>query len=337
MALPSSESALIETTCGTARTNGLPTAPRLLERLVELQLRCAAILRANGRASEASRCEQFASRLRLSLDEPKAVQRMHVLAGAVCESSRTEVLLERALEGAISLIGADLGNIQLPAPSEGALRIATEAGFCSEFLEHFAVVDDDSSACGRAASRHAQTVIVDVNQDAAFALHREIAAASRFRAVQSTPLLDHTGCLRGVISTHFRDPHHPSSRDLQLMQWYAEQVGDALAHQHKRPTTLHEACAALHARTAKLHDAAAALLDENARTLRANGNETTALARQEWALRALDRARQERERTQALAERVRAYEKRHPSRRSSAGPFTLEPQPSARASRARSF
>ena len=101
-------------------------------------------------------------------------------------------------------------------------------------------------------------MIVDVKYDPAFAPHRGIAAASRFRAVQSTPLVDSLGRLHGVISTHFRRPHRPSRRDLQLMQWYAEHVAAALAQQRNHPTTLHEATAALHQRTAALHDTAAA-------------------------------------------------------------------------------
>jgi hypothetical protein len=70
-------------------------------------------------------------------------------------------------------------------PGPGSLRIVAASGFGTEFLGYFAVVDDDSSACGRTATERAQTVIADVNTDPAFAPHREIAAASGFRAVQS--------------------------------------------------------------------------------------------------------------------------------------------------------
>ena len=63
------------------------------------------------------------------------------------------------------------------------MTIATGSGFGSEFLEYFAVVDDDGSAWGRAEQRRSQTVITEVNEDPGFALRREIAAASGFRAV----------------------------------------------------------------------------------------------------------------------------------------------------------
>lgn len=176
------------------------------------------------------------------------------------------------------------------------MRIATQSGFDGEFLEYFARVEDDTSACARAASRCAQTVIVDVNLGAPVAPHREIAAAARLRGVQSTSLVDATGRLPLVISTHFRDPRCPCGRDLGLMQWYAEEVGAALALQQKTPTTLNDASARLHAQTAELQDSTAPRMHEHARLLLANGNKAKAAARQESARAAENRARQERER-----------------------------------------
>jgi GAF domain-containing protein len=126
----------------------------------------------------------------------------------------------------MSLLGADFGNIQLRDPERGALRIAAHSGFDQEFLEHFATVADDASACGRAASQQAQVVIVDVDEDEAFEPHRHVAAASRFRAVQSTPLVDGAGRLIGVLSSHFRRPHRPSAVELLLIEWYVERIRD---------------------------------------------------------------------------------------------------------------
>jgi GAF domain-containing protein len=223
---------------------------------------------------------------------------MHDLARALYESSHRGSLPERALEGAMAVAGGDFGNVQIRAATNGKLRIAAEYGFSSEFLEYFAVVEDDTSACGRAASRRSQVVIVDVNEDPAFAPHREIAAASRFRAVQSTPLVDPAGRLRGVISTHFRRSQRPSRRDLLLMQWYAEHVGAALAQQPSA-TCLFEAAAALHEHTADLHDDAAARMKGSALALLVAGNGARAHAVQERARRAHERARQARARAQA--------------------------------------
>jgi GAF domain-containing protein len=136
-------------------------------------------------------------------------------------------VLEDGLEDALSLLHADRGNVQIVDPVTGSLVLVMQAGFSDEFLEYFAVVKDDGSACGRTASQHAQTVIGDVNTDPGFAPHREIAAASRFRAVQSTPLVDQSGQLVGVLSTHYRRPYLPPARDLGLMRRLGELIGQA--------------------------------------------------------------------------------------------------------------
>jgi GAF domain-containing protein len=137
-------------------------------------------------------------------------------------------VLDEGLKDALSLLHADRGNVQLVDPVSGSLTIAVQAGFGQEFLEYFAVVNDDGSACGRAAQQHAQTVVADVNTDPGFAPHREIAAASGFRAVNSTPLVDLRGHLVGVLSTHYSRPYRPDDRDLELMKRFGELIGQAI-------------------------------------------------------------------------------------------------------------
>jgi GAF domain-containing protein len=135
--------------------------------------------------------------------------------------------------------------------------------------------------------------------------------------VQSTPLIDPAGSLLGVISTHFREPHRPSTRELHLMDWFAEYIAAALAQRQNHRTTLFEVNAALQAKTAALHDSAAARINDSALALLANGKETKANAIQDWAGLAVERARRERDRAQALTARVqntarsRAQLKRH--------------------------
>ena len=186
--------------------------------------RSASVLRAHNRHREAHRADRYAMRVRLTLDDPTAMRRMRVLAASLYDAPDAASVYERAVEGAVALTAADHGNVQVSNGFDGALRIWAHSGFNSEFLEYFAVVRNDGTACGRAASDGLQTTIADVNADAAFRPHRHIAAASRFRAVQSTPLIDPVGELRGVVSTHFRSVHRPSDRDLAIVQWYGEHV-----------------------------------------------------------------------------------------------------------------
>ena len=139
------------------------------------------------------------------------------------------VLLDEVLEFALTLLGAERGNIQLADPATGVLRIAAQRGFGPEFLEYFAAVTDDRSACGRAAQRRAQVVITDVTTDPGFASHRDIALASGFRAVQSTPLVNRAGHLIGMVSTHYPRPTTPPRRDLQIASRFGALAGESLS------------------------------------------------------------------------------------------------------------
>jgi hypothetical protein len=138
-------------------------------------------------------------------------------------------LLDEVLEFALTLLHAERGNVQLIDPATGVLRIAAERGFDAEFMEYFAAVTDDGPACGRAAQQRAQVVISDVTTDPGFAPHREIALASGFRAVQSTPLLNQAGHLVGIVSTHYPRPITPPRHDLEIISRFGALVGESLS------------------------------------------------------------------------------------------------------------
>jgi GAF domain-containing protein len=167
-------------------------------------------------------------------------------------TSQTELLqpltdavavIDEGLEDALSVLRADRGNVQLVDPISGSLRIAAQAGFSDEFLEYFAVVNDDGgSACSIAARQHRQTVIADVNADPRYAPHRDIAAASGYRAVQSTPLVDARGHLLGMLSTHYPYPYRPPDEALEVMKRLGELMGQAI-----------EACLEADGQEASLH------------------------------------------------------------------------------------
>jgi GAF domain-containing protein len=158
-----------------------------------------------------------------------AAQQLYLAAARLRNIRQPGLLAGRALEEVLSLARADRGNVQLADPASGALRIIAQHGFDQEFLDHFAVVDDDRSACGRAARHRAQLIITDVITDPEFTPHRETAAASGFRAVQSTPMVDKAGRLAGVVSTHYPRPYAPPPRDMVIIKRYADLVGQVLA------------------------------------------------------------------------------------------------------------
>lgn len=176
----------------------------------------------------ALRAGHFAAGVRLSLDAPQAIRRLHEVTGRLHDVSSLSTLLPRVLDGAMSLTGADLGNVRLRDPVTGVWRIVTQCGFDPGFLDYFAVVDPHS-ARARATKECIQAVIPDINTDPDLAPYRDIAATSGFRAVQSTPLVNYAGRAVGMISTHFRRPYRPPDLDLRVMELYADVAGEAVA------------------------------------------------------------------------------------------------------------
>ena len=142
-------------------------------------------------------------------------------------------MLQETLDATISLQGADFGNVQLYDAETNSLRIVVHRGFSDDFLAHFRVVDcNDDTACGRALRGHSRIVIEDVEKDDAYLPHRAIAAQEGYRAVQSTPIFTRDGILKGMLSTHFRQPHVPSEWDLRLTDLYVRLAADVIARAH---------------------------------------------------------------------------------------------------------
>ena len=167
---------------------------------------------------------------RLRADELAAMSRLHELSSRLISVSDLQSVLYEVLDATIELQGADFGNIQLYDRETRTLAIVAQRGFRKEFLDYFAHVDaGDGSACGAALKQRSRKIIEDVNLDPDFERHRHIAASAGFRAVQSTPLVDHsTGEPVGMLSTHFRSPGRPSDRDLRLTDLYAHQAANVI-------------------------------------------------------------------------------------------------------------
>jgi GAF domain-containing protein len=147
----------------------------------------------------------------------------------VARSATFDAVLDRTLDGAMALHGAQFGDIQLLNVADRTLEIRAQRGFDREFLEVFKSVSiDDPSACGRALRDNTSVVIRDVTTDPGYAPFRVIAAEAGYRGVQSTPAISSTGKIVGVISTHFRRPHAPTRLEMHLIRLYGRCFADAL-------------------------------------------------------------------------------------------------------------
>jgi hypothetical protein len=152
-----------------------------------------------------------------------------LLAGSSCADpdNPVEVCLTDIVEAAISITGADKGNLQLRDDRSGALTISAQSGFDAAFL-FFERVTDQHAACGAAAASGERVVIEDVRQSGVFAgtAALKVLLMADVQAVQSTPLVSGRGKLLGMISTHYKDPYRPTDRQLMFMDMLARQAAD---------------------------------------------------------------------------------------------------------------
>ncbi len=168
---------------------------------------------------------------KLRRQELESIARLHELGIRLTATSDLPSLLHEVLDAMMELQGADFGNVQLYDEATGTLRIAAHRGLSDEFLDYFKVVNaNDTSACGLALRSGAQIVIEDVDASPDFEPHRDIAARSGFRGVQSIPLISRDlGKPIGMLSTHFRERYKPALREIRLTDLHARQAADMIA------------------------------------------------------------------------------------------------------------
>jgi hypothetical protein len=118
------------------------------------------------------------------------------------------------LASTIRATSADFGNVQLLDTQQRALKIAAQHGFGEEFLSYFRTVWTGEFSCGAALKKRSRIVVPDVASDPLFqdAVSREVILRAGVRSCQSTPLIDRSGRLIGVVSTHFDRPRKFSPR-----------------------------------------------------------------------------------------------------------------------------
>jgi hypothetical protein len=141
-------------------------------------------------------------------------------------------MLTAVLQAAISLGGADMGNVQVLDPSGGGLRIAAHYGFGTDFLDYFAAVDDQSTACGIALAQARTVHVHDVARSEVFGPGpaRDVVLDAGVRAVRSIPLVGPDRRLLGVLSVHHVRPHSPTVVEQHVLAALATAAVRRLLH-----------------------------------------------------------------------------------------------------------
>ncbi|HZU85249.1 MAG TPA: ATP-binding protein [Polyangiaceae bacterium] len=160
-----------------------------------------------------------------------AMDRLHRLGTLfLADPTKLEPVLLEVVDAAITIAGADFGNIQLIESASSDLRIVAHRGFPDWWLAFWNTVSADKGSCGAALERRERVVVEDVEQSPIFVGKPALQMQRRagVRAVVSTPMLSRTGKPIGMFSTHFRAPHRPDERTLQLLDLLARQAADII-------------------------------------------------------------------------------------------------------------
>jgi GAF domain len=169
--------------------------------------------------------------VRKNLDGLGDILQLHEISTLLIQQGKLDSLYDRILEVAMGLMSSDMASMQLFDPQCDQLRLIAWKGFHPQSAVFWEWVSFDSaSVCGLALSAGCRVVVQDIKTYESIAgtpdldeFHR-----SHIRAVQSTPLLSHSGQLLGMISTHWRKPHQPTERALWRLDLLARQVADLI-------------------------------------------------------------------------------------------------------------
>ena len=118
------------------------------------------------------------------------------------------------LNATIAATHADFGTAQLFDDEQRSLKIVAQHGFEKDFLSYFQTVrDDEGCACSAVLKSRERIVIEDVASNPYFSNGaREIVLRAKVQSVASTPLIDFSGNLIGVVSTHFSRQRIPTEK-----------------------------------------------------------------------------------------------------------------------------
>jgi GAF domain-containing protein len=167
-------------------------------------------------------------------EELKATQMLQELSLEMANEVDVEALYAKLVDVARIIMRSDYASMQQYFPHLGArgeLKLIGHHGFSEEAARFWAWVRADSKCtCGVAIARRERVIASDVaNTDFMDgSADQEQLLAAGIHAAQTTPLLSRRGQLVGMITTHWKEPHSPSERDLKFMDIVARLAADLI-------------------------------------------------------------------------------------------------------------
>ncbi len=162
--------------------------------------------------------------------EAQALARLNELSERLWQAPGIEEGLDEMLEGTISLLDGDKGNIQLL--DNGRLQTLAEHGFDPKSVGSLDEVGPSEDAAYDGVLRtHDVMVIEDMETDQTYAPLLSPPRSSGYRAVTSAPLIGSEGTVLGVLSVYFASPHRPGEQDLDRLRLYTRLAASFIERQ----------------------------------------------------------------------------------------------------------
>ncbi len=159
---------------------------------------------------------------------------LHNLAMQVSSGNQRQDLFQSILDTAIVLMHSDMGSLQILDQESDALHLQAWRGFHPNAAAFWQTVGANrQSSCSVALHQGERVIVADVEtcDFLAGTADLDYFHLCGIKAMQSTPLLSHGGQFVGMISTHWRNCHHPNERELRFLDLLARQVADLIEHQ----------------------------------------------------------------------------------------------------------
>jgi len=177
------------------------------------------------------------------------------ISAEIIWEQNVQAFYEKLVDAAVVIMRSNFASMQRFHPERGSggeLHLLAFRSFSQESAQRWEWVNRQTpTTCSEALRTGRRIIVPDVTQ-CDYLGKGGVAAYldAGIYAVQSTPLLSRSGKLVGMISTHWRQPHQPSERELRLFDILARQAADlmerkaaddAVRHSELRWRTLAEA------------------------------------------------------------------------------------------------
>lgn len=206
-------------------------------RFLDLLMRQAADLIERKQIDDALR--QSEGKMAAELADTRQLQH---LSSRLIHEDDTNALYDQILDAAKAVMHSDMASLQVLDPVRNELRLLGHKGFHPASAVFWQWVSPTSgSSCASALHEAKREILRDIElcDYVQKTEDLEFYRLSGIRGVQSTPLLSRNGHLVGMISTHWKEPHEPAERELQLLDVIARQAAD-LIERRKAQESLRE-------------------------------------------------------------------------------------------------